>query len=266
MPIDLPAITNLVAWPIARSQVRLTWRLNQADWLALRIERDPGDGEFVEIGRMTGGEMFIDQAAPLGSQTRTIRYRITADGIEIPFGPVQLGVAYPDAYAVALNEDHEIFLRTVGFPTAYFAIKATPASCQCYDRFLKRSNNADCPYCGGKGTKAGYAQPVICYMIDTSPDPKNVQVTEIMEIQHNQNGFWCSGMGPNVKANDFFVTPTGDRFRVGNVSRPGIRGFAVIQRMDCTLIPPSEAEYDFEVPDALLSELRDPPNRLRVLG
>jgi hypothetical protein len=255
-----PAVKNLIAWPLRRGNVRLSWTLVSGEWITLRIQRDPGDGVFVTIGKVTGAEQFLDTRAPTTTLNRAVRYQLVPDGLEDVYGPVGLGVCVSDPVAERIRDDHELLLQGWGIPVSWFSVKAIPLNCSCYDPLLQQSTRSECPECRGTGGKTGYADPVLDYVFQVSGQNKQNQIRETGETQQTYQAFWSSG-DIIAKPNDVFVMPTGERYRAVQVIQDRLRGFPTKQSMQCVTINPSDAEFDFQIPDPLLDIMRNPPRR-----
>lgn len=258
----LPAnpISDLSAWQVSRGRVRLTWRLNLAAWVKLKIYRSIDDAPRKFVTDVGQTEQYIDENVPTGSQNRTITYFLEIDGLDVPASSARLGVVREDPVAARIVRDEMRLLRHWGNPVAYFPIKSFGARCECYDTILERVMDDSCVKCRGTGRKNGYSDPFITYVLGESQKNRVTNITEFGEIETNERVYWTTD--PHAcRPRDLMVTADNQRLNIKRVAENSLRGTPTRQILQCAEINPSDIEYDFEVPDGVLEVLRTQPLR-----
>lgn len=246
--------SDLVAWPVSRGSVRLSWKFTQPGDYNVAIYRKVDEQPEKRIAVVHNVEQFLDEQAPTDSLARQVSYFIEIEGFEERLGPVVSGHLHINPVAALQTEKDRILVGGWGRLMAVFSRKTVESDCSCFDALAEVRTIANCRECKGTGKKAGYSDALKGYFMASSPENESKQVTPYGETEDNPRTFW-TGTEIYVKPGDVLVTAGGKRFRIVNVTQTEYGDTACRQIASCNVINPADVEYDLPIPEVLLQEM-----------
>jgi hypothetical protein len=252
-------ITNFRAFPIDRGRVLLTWQLDNKDWTKIKIVRSGEVGEKSVIGEVYKSEQFLDKNTPTVSINREVQYRLVIDETGEEIGPITIAMPKNDKVAGKIAHNNFLMLKGWGRPAAFFSAKFMSSRCDCFDPIVNRITKSNCKKCFGTGFVGGYADPVLVYFM-ANPKPKNSNVTELGESEKTAQMFWTDS-SIYIKPRDVLVAADDSRYRITNVQVNNLRWTRTRQEMSVVDINPNDVEYDLKIPDKIINEIMEMPNR-----
>lgn len=207
-------------------------------------------------------------------RTTQIFYRLTSVALDptSPSGYVETPLQYCPPISVAQVETFDYIWREAvrrntwilqqgGERVKLFKKKVSgiPCPCRVDERTLEFSKQPDarCLTCFGVGWVSGYDGPIDIIL---APDDSEraVRQTPIGRRLDHTYEVW-TGPSPVVTQRDFIIKQTGERYSIGPVRRPAVRGLPLQQHFNIGYL--DEQDYRYRIPVNGITELPWPETR-----
>ena len=209
-------------------------------------------------------------------RTNQVFYRVTTVAIDptgtSPSGLVETPLGYCPPVGLAEVETVDWIWREAkrrnlwileqgGERVKLFKKKVSGLPCPCYldpvTREYGQQPSARCVTCFGTGYVGGYDGPTDIIIAPDEADRRVTQTPNGRRLEH-QYEVWTTE-NPSITQRDFIVKQTGERYSVGPVRRPSVRGLPLQQHFNIQYL--DEQDIRYRVPVTGTDELPWPETR-----
>jgi len=197
-------------------------------------------------------------------RTNQVFYRLTTVAIDptgtSPSGLVETPLGYCPPVGLAEVETVDWVWREAkrrnlwileqgGERVKLFKRKVSGLPCPCYidpeTREYGQQPSARCPTCFGTGYVGGYDGPTD---IIVAPDDAERRVSQTPNGRRLEHGYevWTTE-NPSITQRDFIVKQTGERYSIGAVRRPAVRGLPLQQHFNIQYLDEQDIRYRIPV-------------------
>lgn len=193
-------------------------------------------------------------------RTNQVFYRVTAVAIDptgtSPSGLVETPLGYCPPVGLAEVETVDwiwreakrrnlFILEQGGERVKLFKRKVSGLKCPCYldpvTREYGQQPSARCQACFGTGFVGGYDGPTDIIVAPDDSDRRVSQTPNGRRLEH-QYEVWTTE-NPSITQRDFIVKQTGERYSVGPVRRPAVRGLPLQQHFNIQYLDEQDIRY-----------------------
>lgn len=241
-------ITHIVLyWEIEKTFEHLS------DYMFEVYRAESPDGEYVQIASMIDTYEFQDSTLNTRSMHREFFYKLRVWNMvnfkEETYGPITMYKKHYPIPSEIIRRNDLLLKNYVGRLAYVLKARTFGEQCtECWDHIKKTITKTHCRTCFRVGYTGGYHTPIPT-LINTNPDEKYVQLTQLGEIQHGEEVMWLSNY-PLITERDMIVfADSYQRFRVVRVAKTEMLGALVHQTITTVRIPHSDVEYEVSVPE-----------------
>ena len=197
-------------------------------------------------------------------RTNQVFYRVTTVALDptgtSPSGLIETPLGYCPPIGLAEVEAVDYIWREAkrrnlwileqgGERVKLFKKKVSGLPCYCYldpvTREYGQQPSARCPTCFGTGFVGGYDGPTDIIL---APDDAERRVSQTPNGRRLEHGYevWTTE-NPSITQRDFIVKQTGERYSIGPVRRPAIRGLPLQQHFNIQYLDEQDIRYRIPV-------------------
>ena len=193
-------------------------------------------------------------------RTNQVFYRVTTVALDTtgtsPSGLVETPLGYCPPVGLAEVETVDwiwreakrrnlFILEQGGERVKLFKRKVSGLTCPCYldpvTREYGQQPSARCPTCFGTGYVGGYDGPTDIIVAPDEADRRVSQTPNGRRLEH-QYEVWTTE-NPSITQRDFIVKQTGERYSIGPVRRPAVRGLPLQQHFNIQYLDEQDIRY-----------------------